>query len=241
MSAEYFSTVKGARQGPVTIEELRLLAERQELKRSDLICAEGVVAWQPAGSMAEIFKGLPPDLKFVEQIMSPLPLPTEAQTGGSNPTFLARLPKPLRKRRTLALLASLIVLVISILVVCVKQSLAKAKWEREAPQREAQFSNWVQRNVEAVEESAGRNAGQKMFERRGVTTVSARTEAEIQDLAEYVWNNPNNEGLKAVCDGQVRPTTGYESSTAKGYFITAFVQGYLDGINAYNRRNQHLY
>jgi uncharacterized membrane protein YhaH (DUF805 family) len=62
MSAKYFYTVKGARQGPTTLDELKSLAAREELNRSDLIWAEGMGAWQPAGSTADIFQGLPPDL-----------------------------------------------------------------------------------------------------------------------------------------------------------------------------------
>lgn len=63
MSAKYFYTVKGARQGPTTLDELKSLAGREELKRSDLVWTEGMGAWQPAGTAAEIFQGLPPDLE----------------------------------------------------------------------------------------------------------------------------------------------------------------------------------
>jgi len=63
MGEKYFYTVKGVRQAPTTLDELKLLAARDELKRSDLVWTEGMAAWQPAGSTAEIFQGLPPDLE----------------------------------------------------------------------------------------------------------------------------------------------------------------------------------
>lgn len=84
MSAKYFYTVKGARQGPVAIGELRSLAERQELKRSDLLWTEGMAAWERASLTPGLFDGLPPDLESVQQTVTPPPLPTEAQDGGSS-------------------------------------------------------------------------------------------------------------------------------------------------------------
>ena len=73
MSAKYFYTVKGVRQGPVMIEELNSLAARQELKRSDLIWTEGMATWQRAGVTSSIFEGLPPDLEPLEATIPPLP------------------------------------------------------------------------------------------------------------------------------------------------------------------------
>lgn len=82
MSAEYFYTVKGARQEPTTLDELKSLAAREELKRSDLVWTEGMTAWQSAGSTAEIFQGLPPDLEpgmmtsTLSAAATPPPLPS---------------------------------------------------------------------------------------------------------------------------------------------------------------------
>lgn len=73
MSTNYFYTIKGARQGPATLDELKSLAARQELKRADLIWAEGMAAWQPAEAISDIFLGLPPDLKSGVQSSSPPP------------------------------------------------------------------------------------------------------------------------------------------------------------------------
>ena len=72
VSEKYFYAVKGVRQGPVTLDELKTLAARQELKRADLVWTQGMAAWQRAGSTADIFQGLPPDLDTVQQ---PPPLP----------------------------------------------------------------------------------------------------------------------------------------------------------------------
>jgi len=83
MSGKYFYTVKGARQGPTTLNELKSLAAREGLKRSDLVWSEGMAAWQPAGATAEIFQGLPPDLESATRPSEPPPLPSEAQVGRS--------------------------------------------------------------------------------------------------------------------------------------------------------------
>ena len=77
MGANYFYAVKGQRQGPVTLDQIKSLALRQELKRSDLVWTEGMDDWQPAGVTAAIFDGLPPDLEPAEKIICPPPLPTE--------------------------------------------------------------------------------------------------------------------------------------------------------------------
>jgi len=79
MGANYFYAVKGQLQGPVTLDHIKSLALRQELKRSDLVWTEGMAFWQAAGEgvTAAIFDGLPPDLEPVKEIISPPPLPTE--------------------------------------------------------------------------------------------------------------------------------------------------------------------
>jgi uncharacterized membrane protein YhaH (DUF805 family) len=73
MSAKYFYTVKGVRQGPVTLDELKLLAAQQELRRSDQLWTEGMAAWQRAGLTPAIFEGLPPDLDPVVETITPPP------------------------------------------------------------------------------------------------------------------------------------------------------------------------
>src|SRR5271154_6265171 len=96
MSAKYFYTVKGARRGPTTLDELKSLAAREGLKRSDLVWTEGMAAWQPAGATAEIFQGLPPDLEpgmaentpLGDTMPPPLPpsmLPNLPETSTLNP------------------------------------------------------------------------------------------------------------------------------------------------------------
>jgi len=82
MSEKYFYTIKGVRQAPVTLDELKSLAARQELKRSDLVWTEGMAAWQRAGSTADIFQGLPPDLDTVQQT-PPLPAATPPPLPGT--------------------------------------------------------------------------------------------------------------------------------------------------------------
>ena len=77
MSAKYYYTVKRKRLGAVTIDELKSLAAREELKRSDLIWTEGMAVWQRACLTPGLFDGLPPDLEVVDQTGAPPPLPTE--------------------------------------------------------------------------------------------------------------------------------------------------------------------
>lgn len=110
MSAKYYYTVKGKRQGPVTLDELKLLAVRAELRRSDSLWTEGMAAWQPAGLTTPIFEGLPPDFEPVERTMAPPPLPTDAQTSGSNPRA-----KPLSP----GLIVAIIILVAIVIMVII--------------------------------------------------------------------------------------------------------------------------
>ena len=121
MSAKYFYTIKGARQGPVALEDLRSLAQRQELKRSDLIWAEGMRAWQPAGSTADIFQGLPPDLRHIEQKLPPIPPPPEAKTGGSH-----------SEAKSFHVGFGIIVLVMVILIMLVFHQKQKAKQDTQS-------------------------------------------------------------------------------------------------------------
>jgi hypothetical protein len=113
MSEKYFYTVKGKRQGAATLDELKSLAAREGLRRSDLLWTEGMPAWQRAGLIPEIFEGLPPDLDPVEHTMSPPPLPTDGQSGGPNPRA-----KPLSS----GLIIGIIVLVVIVIMVIINQT-----------------------------------------------------------------------------------------------------------------------
>ena len=77
MSAKYFYAIGGKRQGPVTLDELKSLAARQELNRTALLWTEGMTAWQPAGQTPSVFEGLPPDLDSISE-STPPPLPGDA-------------------------------------------------------------------------------------------------------------------------------------------------------------------
>lgn len=68
----------------MSLNELKSLAQRQELKRADLVWAEGMAAWQQAGMVAGVFEGLPPDLETPRQTVStPSPSPV-TKTDGSH-------------------------------------------------------------------------------------------------------------------------------------------------------------
>ena len=79
MSAKYFFTIKGIRQSPATFEELKALAQRQELKRSDLLWTDGMISWQRAGLTPSIFEGLPPDLELTESTTEAAVLPANVR------------------------------------------------------------------------------------------------------------------------------------------------------------------
>jgi len=384
MSSNYYYAVNGKRQGPVTLDELKLMAAREDLKRSDLVWTEGMPAWQPAGSEIAIFQGLPPDLEPDTSVRCTLPanepanifipgknqqkhespplgnidesaqitLPpkdnagtqpdecaeqldkaekkwTEAVMLGAqvlvdyiashniypsreqwnaeilklqNPhgTFadfdmdnvwtashnaareydrcggikklsetvdqtLSRSPQPdfrpkgrtlgllglgtgalagdgqdfRPKGRTLGLLGVLISIVAGLIIYRVNKQIQEAKWEREAPQREAAWELSVISNSEDY----GSKAGEKMC-LAGLATgiMRARTESEISQLANYMWSNPNNEKLRDVCGGTIRATGGdFETAEAKASFVSGFVQSYIGEINAFKQRNQPLY
>jgi len=95
VDAKYFYTIKGARQEPTTLNELKLLAARDVLKRSDLVWTEGMETWQPAGSTTDIFQDLPPDLDVVQQT-SPTPLtsavtpPPVPEQNGSHASVISK-------------------------------------------------------------------------------------------------------------------------------------------------------
>jgi GYF domain 2 len=113
MSAKFFFTIKSVRQEPATMDELKSLAACEGLRRSDLLWTAGMPAWQRAGLIPAIFEGLPPDLEPLEHVMTPPPLPTDAQNG--EPSSLA---KPLSP----GLIIGIVVLVIIVIMVIINQT-----------------------------------------------------------------------------------------------------------------------
>jgi|SRR5579862_1491156 len=83
MSEQYFYVVNGKQNGPISFEELRELAVRDQLKRPDRIWCKGMEKWQPAGSIAELFDDLPPDLDGEDE-SSVRETPTTKATQSSN-------------------------------------------------------------------------------------------------------------------------------------------------------------
>jgi uncharacterized membrane protein YhaH (DUF805 family) len=61
VNENYYYLLNGKRQGPASLAELKLLACRQELKRSDKLWVDGMEDWQLAGSLTDVFAGLPPE------------------------------------------------------------------------------------------------------------------------------------------------------------------------------------
>lgn len=59
---QYFYAIQGKRHGPVSFDVLRSMAEKQELGRADKIWGKGMSEWQQAGSLADLFDGLPPEI-----------------------------------------------------------------------------------------------------------------------------------------------------------------------------------
>jgi len=77
MVTKYYYAAKDRWEGPVTFEELKLLAAREELKRSDRIWTEGMPGWEPAEFIPAIFEGLPPDISPDTQLVAPPPSPAK--------------------------------------------------------------------------------------------------------------------------------------------------------------------
>jgi hypothetical protein len=153
--------------------------------------------------------------------------------------FRTQLPPILRGGRTLVLLAVLLSIVAALLISIVADEIVKAKWEREAPQREEARKQ----SVINYSEDCGRNAGIKMC-KAGLATgiMRARTEAEIRQVGYFLWANSNNKDLLDVCNGFIRPTGGdYETTEVQESFVNGFIQGYIGEINNYKQRNQPLY
>jgi hypothetical protein len=62
MGSQFFYAVDGRQNGPVSFDELKQLASRDELKRWHKVWCKGMQNWQAAGSLEGLFDDLPPDL-----------------------------------------------------------------------------------------------------------------------------------------------------------------------------------
>jgi len=90
----YFYAQKGQQHGPVSFEELKRLADRDEIKRRDRVWCKGMTPWQPAASVAGLFDDLPPDLKPDLASDVPPPLRVEDPRERSRPRNDSKLPPP---------------------------------------------------------------------------------------------------------------------------------------------------
>src|SRR5437870_5045809 len=79
MNQKYFYAIKNNQHGPASLEQLRQLAGRGGLKRSDKLWTDGMAKWDTAGNFAEVFDGLPPDLESESQANHAAPPPLETQ------------------------------------------------------------------------------------------------------------------------------------------------------------------
>jgi len=75
MNEQYYYAINSQQQGPVSRLQIRELAARGELQRNDQVWCPGMKEWQTAGSIAELFESLPPDLKSQGTPVTPPPLP----------------------------------------------------------------------------------------------------------------------------------------------------------------------
>lgn len=81
MADDYYYARDGKRNGPVSLEALKDLALKDELKRQDRIWCKGMQGWQPAGSVDKLFDDVPPDLEDDALLQEPPPLPREESRG----------------------------------------------------------------------------------------------------------------------------------------------------------------
>jgi hypothetical protein len=76
VSDKIFYAIGNKRIGPVSLADIKTLALRGELKRTDRVWTQGMADWSPAGVLQEVFDELPPDLPTT---------PEESSFGGKEP------------------------------------------------------------------------------------------------------------------------------------------------------------
>src|SRR3954468_16992225 len=69
MNDQYYYARDGKRNGPISFSQLQQLAVKGELGRQQKVWCKGMQEWQSAGSVADLFEDLPPDL-VVESVLS---------------------------------------------------------------------------------------------------------------------------------------------------------------------------
>ncbi len=62
MNGTLFYAIDGKQHGPVSWDELKQLAVRDSVKRTDKVWSKGMEAWQPACELKGLFDDLPPEL-----------------------------------------------------------------------------------------------------------------------------------------------------------------------------------
>src|SRR5215212_11746581 len=63
MNPQYFFGTDARQNGPVSLDELRTMVARGELKRTDRVWRSGQEEWRSAGDFEEIFRDMPPDFR----------------------------------------------------------------------------------------------------------------------------------------------------------------------------------
>ena len=63
MAEKFFYALGGKQFGPISFDELKHVAVRGDLRRTDRIWSPGMKEWQCADSVAGLFADLPPDLE----------------------------------------------------------------------------------------------------------------------------------------------------------------------------------
>ncbi|GMV83913.1 MAG: hypothetical protein AMXMBFR7_50970 [Planctomycetota bacterium] len=76
MSADWYYSTGGAQRGPITLDELKALIRVQTISRETLVWKEGMVSWEPAGQLLDLFTPPPPLPAAQPTRPAPPPLPT---------------------------------------------------------------------------------------------------------------------------------------------------------------------
>jgi hypothetical protein len=143
------------------------------------------------------------------------------------------LPSHLRSPRTLILSVVLLGIVTYVIGNFAEEQFQEAKLEREAPADEAE----VRQELFSYQKQKGYAIAVQMWQARAGGLAAARTEGEIEHLANYIWDNPTDLNLQGFYSGWIKS----DVFGAKDSFIAGFVRGYEDQIRDYNHKNQPLY
>ncbi len=213
-----FFKIGDQERGPYTREQLRNMWRGGQVTADALCRMQDSAEWLP---MLNEFE----EKKFLEK-------GREKISEFSWPAFQKRLPTSLQNPRALFLVALLIVVAGIALTHHAGVWIKQARWEREAPAREARYAEARQERRESGRErerSSGQRAGRKMYQQRGVTLLWPNTGNEVRRLGEAIWTHPYK--YREFADYYRASSDVSEFPEMKEAFIEGFLEGWVTELN----------